>query len=246
MARTVARAARAVARRLSDRGGMILGMTAQRVTDVTLEIGRKRVFACAAAWPGWCRSGRSEELALETLAAYLPRYAPVARRAGLALPPAAADAFAVTERLPGMAGYTDFGAPGEIAAGDYDPLADGEAGRIAALVVASWAAFGDIARTAPAQLRKGPRGGGRDTGQIIEHVIGAEASFARKIGLRHRRPAAGDEPAIAAMRSAIIAALRQAPDRLACARPCLGDRGQERGLGPRRPDWLGAGRTGAG
>jgi hypothetical protein len=194
---------------------MILGMTAQPVTDVILEIGKKRVFACAAAWPGWCRSGRSEELALETLAAYLPRYAPVARRAGLALPPAAADAFAVTERLPGTAGYTDFGAPGEIAAGDYDPLPGGEADRIAALVEASWAVFGDVARAAPAQLRKGPRGGGRDTDQIIEHVIGAEASFGRKIGLRHRRPAAGDEPAIAAMRSAIIGALRQPPDKTA-------------------------------
>ena len=91
------------ARMLSDRAGMILGMTAQPVTDVILEIGKKRVFACAAAWPGWCRSGRSEELALETLAAYLPRYAPVARLAGLALPPGAADAFAVTERLPGTA-----------------------------------------------------------------------------------------------------------------------------------------------
>src|ERR1022692_1268110 len=78
--------ARTVARRLSDRAGMILGMTAQRATDVILEIGRKRVFACAAAWPGWCRSGRSGELALETLPAYLPRYAQVARRAGLGLP----------------------------------------------------------------------------------------------------------------------------------------------------------------
>ena len=83
---------------------------------------------------------------------------------------------------------TDFGAPGEIAAGDYDPLPGGEADRIAALVEASWAVFGDVARAAPAQLRKGPRGGGRDTDQIIEHVIGAEASFGRKIGLRHRLP----------------------------------------------------------
>ena len=198
------------ARMLSDRAGMILGMTAQPVTDVILEIGKKRVFACAAAWPGWCRSGRSEELALETLAAYLPRYAPVARLAGLALPPGAADAFAVTERLPGTAGYTDFGAPGEIAAGDYCPLAADEAGRMAALVQASWVTFGGVARAAPAELRKGPPGGGRDTDQIVEHVIGAEASFARKIGFRHRRPAAGDEPAIAAMRAAIIEALGHA------------------------------------
>lgn len=28
------------------------------MTDVYLEAGKKRVFACAADWPGWCRSGR--------------------------------------------------------------------------------------------------------------------------------------------------------------------------------------------
>ena len=187
-------------------------MTAQPVTGVILEVGRKRVFACATDWPGWCRSGRGEEQALEALAAYLPRYAPVAERAGLELPPAAADAFTVVERLPGTAGYTDFGAPGEIAASDHDPLTAADAGRIAALTAASWAVFDDVAGSAPAELRKGPRGGGRDRDQIIEHVLGAEAAFARKIGVRHRKPAIGDEAAIAAMRSAITGALGRASD----------------------------------
>ena len=45
------------------------------VVDVVLEVGRKRVFACAVDWPGWCRSGRDEESALESLAAYAERYA---------------------------------------------------------------------------------------------------------------------------------------------------------------------------
>jgi hypothetical protein len=113
---------------------MMPGMTAQPAAiSVILEIGKKRAFACAADWPGWCRQGRAEEDAPEALAAYLPRYAPVAERAGLTLPPAAADTFAVVERLPGTAGYTDFGAPGEIADCDHDPLAGEDAGRIAAL-----------------------------------------------------------------------------------------------------------------
>ena len=43
-------------------------------------------------------------------------------------------------------------------------------------------------------------------------MTGAEASFARKIGVRHRRPAVGEEAAIAAMRSAITAALGRASD----------------------------------
>jgi hypothetical protein len=180
-------------------------------TAVILETGRKRVFASARDWPGWCRSGKSEELALQALASYLPRYAPVARRAGLDLPAAAAGTFVIVERLPGNA-ITDFGAPDKIAACDYDPLAGDEARRIAALAGAAWSTFGDVAAAAPARLRKGPRGGGRDTAQIVEHVIGAEAAFARKIGVAQRRPAAGGEAAIAAMRSAITDAIGRASD----------------------------------
>src|SRR5437762_171063 len=32
--------------------------------DVAIERGAKRVFAGANEWPGWCRSGRTEEAAL--------------------------------------------------------------------------------------------------------------------------------------------------------------------------------------
>jgi len=55
-------------------------------------------------------------------------------------------------------------------------------------------------------LRKGPRGGGRDRDQMIDHVLGAEASYARKLGVQQRQPARDDAPAIA-VRDAIIAAL---------------------------------------
>ena len=56
-------------------------------TAVYLELGSKRVFACTLDWPGWCRSGKTEELALEALAAYADRYAEVAKEAGIAFPP---------------------------------------------------------------------------------------------------------------------------------------------------------------
>jgi len=190
---------------------MMPGMTAQPATGVILEIGRKRVFASAADWPGWCRSGRGEEQALETLAAYLPRYAPVAERSGVELPPAAADTFVIVERLPGS-GVTDFGAPDKIAACEYDPLSSDDAHRLAALTGAAWATLGDVAASAPARLRKGPRGGGRDRDQIIEHVIGAEAAYARKIGVRQRTPASGDSAAITALRAAITEVLGRASD----------------------------------
>ncbi len=176
-------------------------------TNVYLEVGAKRVFACAVEWPGWCRSGKSEEQALDALASYAERYAVVAREGGVAFPDAQTVAFQVVERLPGTAGHTDFGAPGEIAAGDWDPLTAEEAARLALLVTAAWAVFDQVAADAPADLRKGPRGGGRDRDQMIDHVLGAEASYARKLGITHRQPARDDARAIAVLRDDILAAL---------------------------------------
>ena len=46
---------------------------------VYLVLGQKRVFACALAWPGWCRSDKTEDGALDALVAYAPRSAVVAR-----------------------------------------------------------------------------------------------------------------------------------------------------------------------
>jgi hypothetical protein len=177
---------------------------------VFVEAGRRRVFASALDWPGWARSGKTEDLAVESLAAYLPRYAPVVRRAGLTPP---AGDLVIVERHPGVARNADFGALGEIAGCETRPLTAGEGDRLAALLEAAWAAFEQTAAAAPAVLRKGPRGGGRDTAQIVDHVAGAEGMYARKAGVpRAARPAAGPE-AVALLRARIAAALR-APDGL--------------------------------
>ena len=40
------------------------------------------------------------------------------------------------------------------------------------------------------------------------HVIGAETVYARKIGVRHREPAAGDDAALEALRRDVLAAVR--------------------------------------
>jgi hypothetical protein len=61
-------------------------------------------------------------------------------------------------------------------------------------------------------VRQGPRGGGRDRDKMVDHVLGAEAAYARKIGVRHRQPALDDKPAIAALRADIAAVLRQPSD----------------------------------
>jgi hypothetical protein len=64
---------------------------------VYLEAGAKKVFACSIDFPGWCRSGKDEEAALEALADYAPRYAEVAKLAKAAFPAKAE--VEVTERV---------------------------------------------------------------------------------------------------------------------------------------------------
>jgi hypothetical protein len=190
---------------------------------VHLELGRKRTFACAVDWPGWCRSGRDELGALEALVAAAPRYAPVAAEAGQVFPSSVAlDALTVSERLPGSA-TTDFGAPAAIAADDARPLASGEAARLAALLLAAWATFDRVAARAPAELRRGPRGGGRDRDEIVRHVLAAEARYARKLGVRLPEPEPGDEAAIDRLRAAVVEAVRS--DRT----PAPGERGRGSG-----------------
>jgi hypothetical protein len=179
----------------------------RKPTPVYLEVGRRRVFAGALDWPGWCRSGKTEEAALEALAAYAERYAPVAAEGGVPFPAGVAERLEVVETLPGGA-TTDFGAPEAITAADRRPSSKREAERQSALVVAAWAVFDRVVAGAPAELRKGPRGGGRDRDAIVDHVLGAEASYARTLGVRHRPPAKDDRDAIAALREAIAAGLR--------------------------------------
>jgi len=180
-------------------------------TAVVVEAGSKRVFACALDWPGWCRAGKDEDAALAALAAYLPRYAVVAERAGTAFPGRAGKRLEVVERLRGSAS-TDFGLPGEVAGADGERATGTQAERLTALVVASWAVFDEVRAGTPASLRKGPRGGGRDRDKMVDHVLGAEAAYARKLGIKHPQPAIDDRAAIQALRDDIAAVLRAPSD----------------------------------
>ena len=168
--------------------------------EVLVEAGSKRTFASALHWPGWSRSGRTEEAALTALAAYVDRYRPVALGAGLECP--ASGELVVVERRPGTS-TTDFGAPAVAAAREVDPMPEAQARRAAALVRAAWARFDAVVASSPEELRKGPRGGGRDRSAMVEHVLGAEAAYAGQIGLRIRQPEASDGNAVEAMRLAI-------------------------------------------
>jgi hypothetical protein len=175
---------------------------------VYLELGKKKMFACSLDWPGWCRSGKSEELALEALDAYTDRYGVIAERAGIRFRPGEPS---VIDRVPGDA-TTDFGAPGAIAPADGAKSSAKQAKRDAGLVQASWAYFADVLAESPAELRKGPRGGGRDRDKMAAHVVDAERAYARKIGVRHPPVDFDDADGLAAMRSAILGVLSTASD----------------------------------
>ena len=177
------------------------------MTGVYLEIGKRKVFACARDWPGWARAGRGEDAALSALEAAAPRFAVVCAHAGVPFDSSSAVAhFEIVERVTGSA-TTDFGALDACADLDREPLTRQEAGRLAVLVEAAWNVFGQAAGAAPPTLRKGPRGGGRDRDAIVEHVLQTEVLHARMLGLRHRPFPPGDEAAAARMRAGILAAI---------------------------------------
>jgi hypothetical protein len=151
--------------------------------DVYLEVGQKRVFAGALDWPGWNRSGRDEAAALAALVDYAPRYAAVVERVGLTLdPPADAEALRVVERLPGGS-TTDFGAPEAIPDADQARMSGAQLAHFGALLTACWETFDAVAEAAiGVELRKGPRGGGRELEAITRHVLGAEQGYLSALG----------------------------------------------------------------
>lgn len=178
-------------------------------TAVVIETSPKKCFAAAVDWPGWCRAGRDPDAALAALAEYAQRYRPVAEAAGYALP--ATITFVEQERRPGGS-TTAFGAPEVIFDADRAAVPPAQARRLAALVTAAWEYFDEVAAAAPESLRKGPRGGGRDRDKMILHVLEAENSYARSIGIKVPAPTLGDLEAIEAQRLAIAAVLDEPSD----------------------------------
>jgi hypothetical protein len=188
-------------------------------TRVLVEQGKKKAVAVALDWPGWDRSGKSEAEALQVFAAYRPRYAKVARLAGLAGEFRAAGEIEVVERLPGT-GMTDFYGLSFSATGpEHEPMSDAECKRRIALLQASWTYFDDVASRVSAELRKGPRGGGRDRDRIIRHANGAEiVEFAKKVGVNTPLDARESPDELRAHREAFSAAIRDYNARGAPAR----------------------------
>ena len=154
---------------------------------VFIETGQKKVFAGAIDWSGWCRSARNETSALQMLVDYAPRYAKVLQGGGIEFQVITnASDLVVIERHDGNA-TTDFGSPAIVLEADRESLEPMEFERLRAILLACWQAFdGVVQQAAGRELKKGPRGGGRELAEIVDHQIGADQAYLAKIAWKYK------------------------------------------------------------
>jgi len=152
---------------------------------VTLEIGPKgkKVAAVAPDWPGLERGAKTGEAAIERLQSYLPRYAQVAKLAGMDVEFAALATVDIVEQYPGT-GSTDFwGISFAFSSIDRQDLSRGELERELTLLQACWAFFDEVRSRVSAEMQRGPRGGGRDRDKIVRHTVFTEQDWAKMLGV---------------------------------------------------------------
>jgi len=177
---------------------------------VVLERGPKgkKVVAFAIDWPGWSRGERMADLALAKLESYRQRYRPVALAASLADEFDQAGPLDVIEDRLGT-GSTDFwGISFSPSDSEQGPMGDDEFNRKVSLLRACWAYFDSVAQRVSAEMRKGPRGGGRDRDRIIRHTLRTESEhFARQVGLRVPEGGALTTDGLASFRDEYVTAM---------------------------------------
>ncbi len=181
---------------------------------VTLEIGPKgkQIAAVAPDWPGLERGAKAEEAAVSRLQAYLPRYAPVAQLAGMKAEFASIATKAATtdvvERYPGT-GSTDFwGISFAFSDIDQQAMSSEELDRDLTLLQACWTFFDTVRSRVSAEMRKGPRGGGRDRDHIVRHTLNVEQDWATKLGVHAPEGALLTNEGLRAHRDAYLSAIR--------------------------------------
>lgn len=169
----------------------------------------KRTVAYALDWPGWNRGAKTADEALETLEFYRQRYRPIAVEAGMGGEFDGAGSLAVVEDKLGT-GMTDFwGISFSTSSFEPEPMDDSELERKIKLLQACWAFFDAVAARVSAEMRKGPRGGGRDRDRIIRHTIRNESEdFAKQVGLRIPEEAALTPEGLRTHRETYVEAMR--------------------------------------
>jgi hypothetical protein len=179
-----------------------------------VETGKKKSFAGVIDWPGWCRSGGDDAAALQVLVDYGPRYSQILEGSELEfVAPTDPSDLIVAERHEGDS-TTDFGAPGVVLDADRELMDGMELKRARAILEACWHAFDAAAgRAEGRELRKGPRGGGRDLEKMMDHVLEADRAYLRRLNWKHKREEDSDLiEELSGARQAIFEALRVAVD----------------------------------
>ena len=178
---------------------------------VTLEVGpkAKKVVAVAPDWPGLERGAKSGDAAIQVLESYRPRYANVAKLAGMDAEFATITNVDVVERYTGT-GSTDFwGISFAFSSIDRQPMSSEDLERQLNLMRACWKFFDGVRERVSAEMEKGPRGGGRDRDRIVGHVLGVEQDWATKLGVRTPDDAVvTDRDGLKAYRDAYCTAIR--------------------------------------
>ena len=152
---------------------------------MTLEIGSKgkKVVAVAPDWPGLERGAKTGSEAIEKLHSCIPRYSPVAKLAGMDTEFDTIKNFETAEQYPGT-GSTDFwGISFAFSSIDKQGMSGDELERELKLMQACWAFFDDVRKRVSAEMKKGPRGGGRDRDRIVRHVFDNEQDWAKGLGV---------------------------------------------------------------
>jgi hypothetical protein len=183
----------------------------ERTIRVMLEIGPKgkKMVAVAPDWPGLSRGAKTEELAVERLHSYLPRYAPVAKLAGLEAEFDPGADVEVVERYPGV-GSTDFwGISFAFSEFDRQAISNEAFERELSLMQASWTYFDEVRARVSLEMQTGPRGGGKNRDNIVRHTIWAEYDMAKKVGLPKPETVTVDDEGLSAYRSTYCAAIRE-------------------------------------
>jgi hypothetical protein len=160
---------------------------------IYIEQGKRWSYAVALEWPGWCRHARGDGDPVAELVAVAPRY-----QAALAMsdipfhPPNGPADLEVIEVLQGNSG-TEWGVPSVVPAADERPLDGATTDRLAAILQATWLAFDRAVDAAQGhELRKGPRGGGRDLDALVRHCLESDLAYLRNLGSRTPKLADGD------------------------------------------------------
>jgi hypothetical protein len=169
----------------------------------------KRAVAFAVDWHGWSRGAKTSDVAVETLESYRERYRPIADLAGMAREFDHAGLIEIVEEKVGTGSVDFWGISFSPASMERDPLDEAELERGITLLRACWAFFDNVAARVSPEMRKGPRGGGRERDEIIRHVFRVESlDFAKQVGLQMEDGPTLAGEALAQYREDFVAGIR--------------------------------------